>query len=210
MSGHLDDLHAARKAGLFADFAQLFPGPALGHGLLELHLAAPPLELLLGAGLLVPAVPPVPRLGPRLVPQSDFTAARHPAAAKRRWIWAGASEQAPTATASAAGVRAEVPAGLAGGVAGGLQVHPTPGGGGGGTGSGSWLAEPRWQPVLGTGALACGAGPTNVEAEPVGRRARWVPVLPSLPHLGLQQEVGPARPVGAVRPRGEGAETTRA
>lgn len=213
VSGHLDDLHAARKAGLFADFAQLFPGPALGHGLLELHLAAPPLELLLSTGLLVPAVPPVPRLGPGLVPQSDLTAACHAATAKRWWIRAGASKQAPAAPASAAGVRAEVPAGFAGGSAGGLQVHPTPGGGGGGVGgagSGGRLAEPWRQPVLSARALACGAGPTNVEAEPMGGRARRVPVLPPLPHLGLQQEVGPTWPVGAVHPRGEGAEAAGA
>lgn len=84
-SRHLDDFHAAREAGLLADFAQVFPGPALRHAVLKLHLAAAPLELFLDGALLVPAPPGVPRL-PRLLPQPDravlLTAGRRRGAAK--------------------------------------------------------------------------------------------------------------------------------
>lgn len=59
-SRHFNDLHAARKARLTANFAQFFSGSVVWHDALpKLHLAASALKLLLERAFLVPAPPGV-------------------------------------------------------------------------------------------------------------------------------------------------------
>lgn len=211
-SGHLYNFHAARKASLLADFAQVFPRPALWQGLLKFHLAAPPLELLLSGGVLVPAVAPVSWLPSLLVSQSDFTACLDCAAAERR-IGAGAGKESPAPTTFAAWgcVCTEVPGVFWWRSARGFQVHPPSASRGWGCG---WLrqllsytrkAQPKCllETVLHARAFMHGTHPTKIKAQPMGGRACLVPVLPPLSHFGLKKKIRPIWPVRTVWDRRE-------